>query len=146
MTMCSSCSVELINENRSKGYKTLCKPCYAEYMKKYYKNNPEKYAHHKTVYVKENDKAWALKAQSLILPYLMQGCVDCGEKNIVTLEFDHLDPEAKDFSISSLMRKKTTEEKFMEELKKCEVVCANCHRIRTAKIFGSWRLEIDLGV
>ena len=53
-------------------------------------------------------------------------CEICGyNKNIAALEFHHLDPSQKDFTISDTSRNK---EKLKIELDKCILVCANCHR------------------
>jgi hypothetical protein len=54
-------------------------------------------------------------------------CEKCGDKRWYVLEFHHLDPTKKDFSIAS-SAKRFGNIKFMEEIKKCEVLCANCHR------------------
>ncbi|CAL9977399.1 HNH endonuclease [Vibrio phage D260] len=61
-------------------------------------------------------------------------CTDCGEENPIVLEFDHVDPNNKSDNISNMMSKSW--ENIKEEIDKCEVVCANCHRIRTAKQFN----------
>jgi len=63
---------------------------------------------------------------------MTSGCVDCGyRKHPDALDFDHLPGFVKSFSIGSRMfTKRATLE---AEIAKCEVVCANCHRIRTAK-------------
>jgi hypothetical protein len=55
-------------------------------------------------------------------------CEICGyNKCDSALEFHHLDPSKKDFSISNM--KKTTYNKKIElELDKCRLLCANCHR------------------
>lgn len=63
---------------------------------------------------------------------LAAGCVDCGYKaHAEALDFDHRDPKAKVFSISK--RKWAKWEQLEEEIKKCDLVCANCHRVRTAQ-------------
>ena len=55
-------------------------------------------------------------------------CVRCGYKKYIgALEFHHLDPSKKDFNPSSLKRYKF-DERIKEELDKCILVCANCHR------------------
>lgn len=136
---CGNCKKILTDQNRSKGYRSLCKECYSEYMKNYYKRKPEKYKKHKDDYVRLNDNIWILKAQSLVAQRLIYGCMDCKELDPIVLEFDHRDSSTKKFSISSLMKRKVTEAELIEELNKCDVVCANCHRRRTAKQFGSWR-------
>src|SRR5688572_11935819 len=57
-------------------------------------------------------------------------CTDCGvEYPHYVMEFDHARGE-KLFNISSYQRA-VGSERFLEELAKCDVVCANCHNIRT---------------
>lgn len=54
-------------------------------------------------------------------------CVKCGyDKCITALEFHHLDPDCKDFTISS--GDVIAFEKAKKEVDKCILVCANCHR------------------
>jgi hypothetical protein len=67
------------------------------------------------------------KVQRFIRRYkLMKGCVDCGFKgHHVALDFDHL----KDKKLNVSLAKSITQAK--EEIRKCEVVCSNCHRVRT---------------
>lgn len=68
-------------------------------------------------------KIWDLKEES--------GCVDCGEKYPhYMLDFDHLPGYEKVGSVTDIFANYSWE-KGMEELKKCEIVCANCHRIRS---------------
>jgi len=67
-------------------------------------------------------------------------CRDCGETRIVCLQFDHRDPSQKDRDISDMMKRSLA--RLRAEVAKCDVVCANCHAIRTANMFGSWRLSL----
>ncbi len=60
-------------------------------------------------------------------------CIDCGEKDPIVLEFDHI--RDKTFTISSIGRDRTLGE-VKKEIEKCEVRCANCHRRKTARQFG----------
>lgn len=54
-------------------------------------------------------------------------CSNCGyDKNIAALEFHHLDPDEKDFAISSSTT--TNFDKLFLEVEKCVILCANCHR------------------
>jgi hypothetical protein len=69
----------------------------------------------------------------------VMGCYDCGEDNPVVLEFDHRDPTQKLFSISEGIGFAAA--RLMQEVEKCDVVCANCHRIRTAEYF-QWKAAI----
>lgn len=57
------------------------------------------------------------------------GCVDCGEKNHIVLDFDHL--RDKKYNVSRMIHDGFSWKAIMREVSKCEVVCANCHRIRT---------------
>ena len=79
-----------------------------------------------------------LKHYDLITAYLREHpCVDCSEADPVVLEFDHRDPEKKQSDISK-MAGRCSWKKIEKEIRKCDVVCSNCHRKRTAKQFG-WR-------
>lgn len=56
-------------------------------------------------------------------------CSNCGyNKCIAALDFHHLNPGEKEIGISQLIKKNCSIEKIEEELKKCIVLCANCHR------------------
>ena len=57
------------------------------------------------------------------------GCVDCGIKNHIVLDFDHL--RDKKYNVSRMIHDGFSWKAIMKEVAKCEVVCANCHRIRT---------------
>jgi hypothetical protein len=67
----------------------------------------------------------------------MHPCADCGETDPVVLEFDHLGD--KRFTIGVAIRDRNWQS-VLEEMAKCEVVCANCHRRRTATRRGSLRV------
>lgn len=59
------------------------------------------------------------------------GCVDCKEKYPhFILQFDHL-PEYEKFGIVSNIARRYSWEKALKEIEKCDIVCANCHSIRT---------------
>ncbi|SFR36592.1 hypothetical protein SAMN04488591_0692 [Microbacterium azadirachtae] len=71
----------------------------------------------------------------LMIQYLLaHPCVDCGINDPVVLEFDHLPEFAKRFEIARAITASTRSwATIAAEMAKCEVVCANCHRRRTAK-------------
>lgn len=63
-------------------------------------------------------------------------CMDCGEEfPSYVMQFDHREPALKLFTIGSSAGAYTREE-ILAEIAKCDVVCANCHAIRT---FGQKR-------
>ncbi len=61
---------------------------------------------------------------------LRRGCVCCGyNESPYALDFDHLDPATK---IDGVARMSTRNiQKIKQEMEKCQVLCANCHRIKT---------------
>jgi hypothetical protein len=63
---------------------------------------------------------------------LDRGCADCGyNKHPAALEFDHLPGFEKTATIAAMVVFGNLE-KIQAEIDKCEIVCANCHRIRSA--------------
>lgn len=62
-------------------------------------------------------------------------CADCGGVfPPVCMQYDHLPQYEKKFSISQAVHTgSVTKEELLEEIAKCEVVCANCHFIRTSR-------------
>ena len=75
-------------------------------------------------------EARAAKRSAVAAIKLERGCADCGyNTHPAALDFDHL--QDKTFAISRMVGKRRTMEDIMTEIEKCEVVCANCHRIRT---------------
>jgi hypothetical protein len=84
---------------------------------------------------KEYSKAARVRIRAFITTYLKTNpCVDCGETDPIILEFDHL--KDKDFNISDAARKGVSMKKLKDEIDKCEVRCANCHRRKTYERSG----------
>jgi hypothetical protein len=88
-----------------------------------------------------NDK-YKLQAQIVIMTYLLDHpCVDCGESNPIVLDFDHDNENNKIYDISEMRDGKHGNiEAILEEIKKCSVRCANCHRIRHS--LNSWKIKV----
>lgn len=59
-------------------------------------------------------------------------CVDCG--SIHNLEFDHIDRTLKSFNIGACYSLPLVE--LLEELKKCQLLCHKCHKLKTREIDG----------
>jgi len=58
--------------------------------------------------------------------------MDCGIKYPwYVMQFDHRNPDTKEFIISKLAWAGKTLVEIEEEINKCDLVCANCHAIRT---------------
>ena len=98
----------------------------SEVRKKWYKNKTNNPKWKEKINNQYNNRR--KKIQEFIRNYkLSKGCADCGyNKHHAALEFDHVDGE-KEFNVCNAKSIKQAK----EEIKKCEVVCSNCHRIRT---------------
>lgn len=60
-----------------------------------------------------------------------KGCSRCGYKEHgVAIDFDHKDPSTKKFNISHRLPNSYLPTLF-KEIRKCRLLCANCHRIKT---------------
>ena len=66
-------------------------------------------------------------------------CVDCGETDPLVLEFDHRGDKL--FGVSNGLRDRAWVA-VLAEMAKCDVVCANCHRRRTALRGGFLRAAV----
>lgn len=53
-------------------------------------------------------------------------CVICGESEPVCLDFHHINPDEKKFTIGKHRNK--SKENLLLEISKCICLCANCHR------------------
>jgi hypothetical protein len=113
----------------------ICKVCQAGQRKIWYENNKEK--HIKKVRV--NRLQAVAEGQAYIWAYLSKHpCVDCGETNPIVLEFDHVRGK-KIKAVGDFARAGYSIETIAAEIAKCEVRCANCHRIKTHRERGWFR-------
>lgn len=134
MKYCGCCETEKPIEKFSKrtlksGKATAyhwCKECSNKKSKENYVANIEKRKAKNRATSKNNNKDNRIR----IINYLIEhGCIDCGEKDPIVLEFDH--QRDKKFTISKRIGNAWNGLKL--EIDKCEVRCANCHRRKTAK-------------
>lgn len=84
---------------------------------------------------RERNKRWARKQVDDLREFKEgKACTDCGcVYPPYVLDFDHRDPTTKEFNIAMHVRQ-VSRQRLLDEIAKCDIVCANCHRIRT---FGS---------
>ena len=57
-------------------------------------------------------------------------CVDCGEGDPIVLDFDHVRGEKRG-NVSDMVRCYYSIDSIKDEMRKCQIRCANCHRKRT---------------
>ena len=102
------------------GYNHNCKVCLASYWKENSKTDKRKEQS------RQHNRKSRRANKSRLVEYFGGKCVCCGYKrSLAGLQFHHLDPSQKDFTISS--QSKRNYEELLEEAKKCIMVCANCH-------------------
>lgn len=91
--------------------------------KEWYENNKDRH--------RAGVKLSKLRRQSVVNEAKAKPCTDCGVTYpYYVMEFDHLDPSQKTQGVNFLMKAGSLQA-ILEEIAKCEVVCANCHRERT---------------
>ena len=118
----------------------LCRVCSRAASRMYYVRNPAPYkaraaTNNVRFRARNRENFWAYLAASR--------CADCGISDFTVLEFDHRDPREKQHDISTLAHHAGSWTAVLNEITKCDVVCANCHRRRTARHFG-WRRLLGL--
>jgi hypothetical protein len=107
---------------------TWCRECFAAYGVEYYRKNREA----EKARSLRNIAATRTENRRRMIDYLREHpCVDCGETDIVVLEFDHVGEKLAD--ISTYANGGRTWERVAAEIAKCEVRCANCHRRKTSE-------------
>jgi hypothetical protein len=128
---CNICSeVKSIDDfhNRKKskdGKSPNCKLCATNHNKKdYYEKHKEK--HNRRIVERRRTKKldYDRYIHSLGLK-----CIKCGLNHPAILDFHHRDPSTKEDTISNLKWTGCALETLQREIDKCDVLCANCHRI-----------------
>ena len=132
---CCTCHEELpltsfnVRRAAADGLQSRCRSCSAAW----YARNRE--AHKRNVAarntrVRERNRV-------LLLQYLAEHpCVDCGLDDVRVLDLDHRDPATKRVAVGRLVGETGSWQRVLEEIDRCDVRCANCHRRRTAADFG----------
>lgn len=139
MKNCINCNVKLNKEdfplvNKNTGKRSAkCIDCKKEYDRKWWAKNKKRRSEIKRKQSKINYE----RNKKHIVSYLKNNpCVDCGEDNFIVLEFDHVRGK-KLFNLGTNCIYSI--KKINEEIEKCDVRCANCHRIKTAIQFGWYK-------
>ena len=139
MKRCPKCGFVLANEAFSqRGAGKLCsycKECQRAYCRKHYKNYAR--PHNERRYV--NQKRQRIRNRRRAAEFLQtHPCVDCGESDIRVLEFDHVRGD-KLCDVSLLVSNGSSWRRVEEEMAKCVVRCANCHRRKTGLDLGWYK-------
>lgn len=120
--ICSKCKIlkdfsEFYNRSKSKdGKAVFCKSCRKEMDNLRYKYNPKK---------KLKNIEYEKKIRQIIIDAKTnRKCLFCDENEFVCLDFHHIDKTTKEVDVSQARSIR----EVTEEIKKCIVVCSNCHR------------------
>lgn len=124
---CSRCAhlLPLTSFNRmGAGRQAYCRPCFKAYYREHRDElRPRWYAVTRTR---------VDRARAFVLAHMAaRACADCGERDAVVLEFDHREAKAAD--VADLAAAGRGLDVLAAEMAKCDVVCASCHRRRTAR-------------
>lgn len=125
---CSGCLQNLplsdfgINKSKIDGKQTQCKQCRNKYAKQHYRS------HRRYYYDKSADRREQLRQQ--LEEYKRQlACEKCGyNEYMCALDFHHID-DTKEINISDVCRHGWSFQRLLTEIQKCQVLCANCHRV-----------------
>ena len=139
--VCNHCGRELSLEEYNWRYQALgvrqscCRECQKKQKSDWYLRNKDT----------ERERLRSQKAenraslQAFIWEYLKSHpCIDCGETDPRVLEFDHVRGD-KHSSVSKMVTDNRSLAIVQQEIDKCEVRCANCHRRRHYKQYGGFR-------
>jgi hypothetical protein len=142
--VCSRCHVakplaDFPIKNTAKGwYGSHCRTCRRSYGKKHYLSNVSYYKAKASVSRTRERSANRAIVDAFLADH---PCVECGEADPVVLDFDHVDPKLKVDAIGRLQHS-GGRAVLLSEMSKCEVRCGNCHRRRTARQFGWYRVSL----
>lgn len=128
--VCSKCKVskpieEFNFRNRSSGIRhRYCRECGQKLTQAHYRRNKRQYIER------------SIRAKEMRREYLHQikscPCTDCGiQYPFYVMDFDHREGETKSFEMNQVNY--VTMRAIKQEIEKCDIVCANCHRERTYK-------------
>lgn len=122
------------NKARKDGLQNFCKACNSLKVKRHYKLNSEYYKSRSAI----RNKQQRADHQMRVAEYLvLHPCVDCGERDIDVLDFDHV----RGVKLSGVCRLigNASWSTVEDEIRKCDVRCANCHRRKTGRELGWFR-------
>lgn len=93
------------------------------------------YERHKQPYVERASRR-RRELRQIVRELKERPCKDCGVSYpYFVMDFDHRDPALKLINPNAMATRGWAIERIRAELEKCDVVCSNCHRVRTHR----WR-------
>ncbi len=139
MRRCCSCGEDKPDDdfpwkNRAKGIRhPYCKTCKSAYNRKWYSGHSDAHKENTT----RNNERYAAERRAVVLAAKSVPCTDCGQVYpLHVLEFDHCRGRKVAPVSSMISGHRFTLQQLLEEIAKCDVVCANCHKERTFSRLG----------
>lgn len=139
---CARCSntlpLEMFNKLRE-GHQAWCRACFRAYFRE------RGDTHRQQSGVARRSRIAAAK-EYVAAHLASHPCADCGEPDATVLEFDHVGPKRS--NVARLVSDGARTDVIADEIAHCEVVCANCHRMRTAgrsswlRLDPNWRARV----
>lgn len=112
---------EFLFRNKERGtYHSACRICYKDIRKKSY-NRTKETSYKKNLKNRVKNREWFNDLKSTLK------CEVCSENHPATLDFHHIDSTEKENSVANLIGT-YSKKRILEEINKCVVLCANCHR------------------
>lgn len=107
------------------GRDSYCKPC-------------------RLVYQRSNYKDSRMDLKEAVFNHLSNNpCVDCGETDVLKLEFDH--QARKEFNLGKMtVGRRKSLDTVLQEIAKCLVRCGSCHKAKTHKDNRSWKYRMAM--
>lgn len=126
--VCPKCTLYKSHNVRKDGSpQSYCVECVRAYSREHYRKNRNAHNERRA----QNGKVYRNKMRKAVDALKDVPCTDCGQKfPPFVMDFDHLDGYEKTDCIANLVNWSSLE-KILAEMAKCEIVCSNCHRIRT---------------
>ena len=109
------------SRGRSDGHQAYCRGCQKVYLSERYTATKDVYA------VKVRERKIDLRRQFAEIKSSLK-CARCPENHPAALDFHHHDPSTKELGVSAMVHSGWHIDRIKEEIAKCEVLCANCHR------------------
>ena len=146
MKICTVCKIKKGNQGffyRNRHTESLhsqCKDCYVINRRKTWNAHYHKYGSRYRARAVERTRIIKDKLRQQMLEYLSDKyCLRCEISDPRVLEFDHINPKTKSYSIAHGIASTLSWKNIMTEIDKCQILCANCHKIKTAQEQGWYK-------
>lgn len=133
MKTCTKCEMEKEDSafatKRGK-LNSRCRQCVSAYYKAHYKKPERQRAQIANV----NKLKWQKREESMMEVTILKSrpCADCKKcYDPVCMDFDYLPEFKKNYAVSYMVQNGYKLATILKEIAKCELVCSNCHRLRT---------------